>query len=122
MPGGGLFLGKNPRGQAIPEGNPLGMHPPKVPNAELPGVWFSRYFRISLADAFFLCQIYRHTEFDLRSIGRFFVYKERGTHNMSFSGLKWFSGKKDAKEEAQRLVLEEFHNIKKLLRKQAVND
>jgi molecular chaperone GrpE (heat shock protein) len=39
---------------------------------------------------------------------------------MSFAGLKWFSGKKDAKEEAQRLVLEEFHNIKKLLRKQAI--
>ncbi len=34
--------------------------------------------------------------------------------------MAWFSKKKDEKEKAQHIVLEEFDNIKKLLRKQAV--
>ena len=39
---------------------------------------------------------------------------------MAFGSLKWFSGRKEAKEKARQAVLEEFDNVKKLLRKQAV--
>ena len=39
---------------------------------------------------------------------------------MAFGKLKWFSGKKDAKEKAEQLVLNEFDKVRKLLRKQAI--
>ncbi|MHC1727549.1 MAG: nucleotide exchange factor GrpE [Syntrophobacteraceae bacterium] len=39
---------------------------------------------------------------------------------MAFGKLKWFSGKKDAKEKAEQLVREEFDSVKKLLRKQTI--
>jgi molecular chaperone GrpE (heat shock protein) len=39
---------------------------------------------------------------------------------MLFKNLGWFQRKKNEKEAAQRLVLEEFQGLKKLLRKQSV--
>lgn len=39
---------------------------------------------------------------------------------MAYEMLRWFQRKREAKEEAQRIVQEEFQGLKKLLRKQSV--